>query len=61
MFGVVFPTRFQDSEILKILELTTDSIDLFVYIKTELSYKKVLFWIKCMLQEEFFEEFLTTI
>ena len=61
MLRIIFPTRFENPEIFEIFEFTTNSIDLLIYITTELSYKKVLFWIKCMLQEEFFEEFLTTI
>jgi hypothetical protein len=61
MFGIIFPSGLQDSEIFEILEFTTDSIDLFIYITTELSDKKVFFRVESMLQEEFFEEFFSTI
>lgn len=61
MFGVFFPTRFQDSEVFEVFEFTTDSVYLLIYITTELSDEEVLFWIKSMLQEEFFEEFFSTV
>lgn len=61
MLGVIFPTRLQDSEFFEVFELTTDSVDLLIYIATKLSNKEVFFWIKRMLQEEFFEEFFSTI
>jgi hypothetical protein len=61
VFGIIFPTRFQDSEIFEVLEFTTDSIDLLIYITTELSDKEVFFGVESMLQEEFFEEFFATI
>ena len=61
MLGIVFPSRLQDSEVFEIFEFTTDSIYLLIYITTELSNKEVFFRVECMLQEEFFEEFFSTI
>jgi hypothetical protein len=61
MLGIIFPTRFENSQIFEIFEFTADSIDLLIYITTELSDKEVFFWIKRMLQEEFFEEFFSAV
>jgi quinolinate synthase len=61
MFAVIFPSGFQDSEVFEVFEFTSDSIDLFIYITTELSDEEVFLGIKCMLQEEFFEEFFSTV
>ena len=61
MLGIIFPARFENPEIFEIFEFTADSIDLFIYITTELSDKEVFFWIKGMLQEEFFEEFFSAV
>jgi hypothetical protein len=61
VFGIIFPARFQNSEVFEVFEFTTDSIDLLIYITTELSDKEVFFRVESMLQEEFFEEFFSTI
>ena len=61
MFGVFFPTRFQDSEVFEVFEFTTDGVYLLIYITTKLSDEEVFFWIKSMLQEKFFEEFFSTV
>ncbi len=61
VFGVFFPSGLQDSEVFEVFEFTTDSVYLLIYITTELSDEEVLFWIKSMLQEEFFEEFFSTV
>ena len=61
MFGVFFPSRLQDSEVFEVFEFTTDGVYLLIYITTELSDEEVLLGIKCMLQEEFFEEFFSTV
>ena len=58
---IIFPARFQYSEHFEIFELTSDSVDLLIEVTTEFSDKEVFFWIKCMFQEEFFEEFFSTI
>lgn len=61
VFGIFFPSGLQNSEVFEVFEFTTDSVDLFIYITTELSDEEVFFGIKSMLQEEFFEEFFSTV
>lgn len=61
MFGIVFPARFQYSEVFEVFQFTTDGVDLLIYITTKLSDEEVFFGIKSMLQEEFFEEFFSTV
>jgi len=61
MLGIVFPARFEDSEIFEVFEFATDGVDLLIYITTELSDEEVFLGIESMLQEEFFEEFFSTV
>ncbi len=61
VFCIVFSTRLENTEIFKIFELSSYRVNLFIDIATKFTNKEILLWIKSMLQEKFFEEFLTAI
>ena len=61
MFRIVFPARLEDSEILQIFQFSSYGINLLVHIATQFTDEEILLGIERMLQEEFFQEFCSTV